>query len=58
MSDLKGGPKLSRREYIKIQAVAAAFAAAGLPNTAAASKLKTAAQEHRDHALGSSEPRA
>ena len=44
MSDLKGGPKLSRREYIKLQAVAAAFAAAGLPITAAASELKTASQ--------------
>ncbi len=44
MSDLKGGPKLSRREYIKAQAVAAAFAAAGLPITAAATELKTAAQ--------------
>ena len=44
MSDLKGGPKLSRREYIKVQAVTAAFAAAGLPITAAASELKTASQ--------------
>ena len=44
MSDLKGGPKLSRREYIKVQAVAAAFAAAGLPIMAAASELKTASQ--------------
>ena len=44
MSDLKGGPKLSRREYIKAQAVTAAFAAAGLPITAAATELKTASQ--------------
>ena len=45
MSDLKGGPKLSRREFIKAQAVAAAAAAAaGLPITAAATELKTAAQ--------------
>ena len=44
MSDLKGGPKLSRREYIKVQAVTAAFAAAGLPITAAATELKTASQ--------------
>ena len=44
MSDLKRGPKLSRREFIKAQAVAAAAAAAGLPITAVATELKTAAQ--------------
>ena len=44
MINFKGGPKLSRREYIKAQAVTAAFAAAGLPITAAASELKTASQ--------------
>ena len=44
MSDLKVGPKLSRREYIKAQAVATAFAAAGLPISAAATELKTDAQ--------------
>ena len=38
------GPKLTRREYIKAQAVAAAAAAAGLPVTAFASNLPTAAQ--------------
>ena len=38
------GPKLTRREYIKAQAVAAAAAAAGLPISALASNLPTAAQ--------------
>ena len=38
------GPKLTRREYIKAQAIAAAAAAAGLPTGALASNLTTAAQ--------------
>jgi len=44
MTDKPGGPRLSRRDVIKAQAVATAAAAAGLPLSASAANLVTSSQ--------------